>query len=98
MTACSPSLEVWRSCQMRASVPCFVYSLAGGGSVSMITYSLRCHRSHEFDGWFRNSAAFEEQSAKGLLGCPCCDSIRIEKAIMAPAVSGTKKSTQPNAA
>jgi len=59
----------------------------------MITYSLRCHRSHEFDGWFRNSAAFDEQSAKGLLGCPCCDSIRIEKAVMAPAVSGTKKDT-----
>jgi hypothetical protein len=64
----------------------------------LITYSLRCHRSHEFDGWFRDSTAFDEQSRKGLLGCPSCDSIRIEKAVMAPAVSGTKKSAQPKAA
>ena len=58
----------------------------------MITYSLRCHRGHAFDGWFRNSAAFDQQAAAGLLGCPACDSIHVEKAIMAPAVSGTKKS------
>jgi len=58
----------------------------------VIAYSLRCHRSHEFDGWFRDSTAFDEQSRKGLLSCPCCDSARIEKAIMAPAVNGTKKS------
>ena len=64
----------------------------------MIAYSLRCHRSHQFDGWFRDSAAFDEQSANGLLGCPSCDSTRIEKAIMAPAISGTRKSTQPKAA
>jgi hypothetical protein len=59
----------------------------------VITYSLRCHRGHAFDGWFRNSAAFDEQAANGLLGCPACDSIHVEKAIMAPAVGGTKKST-----
>ena len=64
----------------------------------MIAYSLRCHRSHEFDGWFRDSAAFDEQSRKGLLGCPSCDSARIEKAIMAPAISGTKKVTLSKAA
>ena len=58
----------------------------------MITYSLRCHKGHAFDGWFRNSAAFDEQAAQGLLGCPACNSSRIEKAVMAPAVSGTKKS------
>jgi len=63
----------------------------------VIAYSLRCHRSHQFDGWFRDSTAFDEQSAKGLLGCPSCDSIRIEKAVMAPSVSGTKKSTVPKA-
>ena len=57
----------------------------------MITYSLRCHKGHAFDGWFRNSAAFDQQAAQGLLGCPSCSSTRIEKAVMAPAVSGTKK-------
>ncbi len=59
----------------------------------MIAYSLRCHRGHEFEGWFRDSAAFDDQSASGHLSCPSCKSIRVEKAIMAPAVSGTKKTT-----
>jgi hypothetical protein len=57
----------------------------------VIAYALRCHKGHDFDGWFRNSAAFDEQGRTGHLRCPSCDSVRIEKAIMAPAVSGTKK-------
>ena len=57
----------------------------------MIAYALRCHKGHEFDGWFRDSAAFDDQCRGGHLSCPSCSSIRIEKAIMAPAVSGTKK-------
>ena len=57
----------------------------------MIAYALRCHKGHEFDGWFRDSAAFDKQSRAGHLSCPSCNSMRIDKAIMAPAVSGTKK-------
>lgn len=65
----------------------------------MITYSLRCHKGHEFEGWFRDSAAFDAQQAAGHLVCPACGSARVEKAIMAPAVSGTKKTTaRPKAA
>ena len=63
----------------------------------MIAYSLRCHRGHEFDGWFRDSAAFDQQSGSGHLTCPSCNSVRIEKAIMAPAISGTKKSARSKA-
>ena len=63
----------------------------------MIAYSLRCHRGHEFDGWFHDSAAFDKQSGSGHLSCPSCNSIRIEKAIMAPAVAGTKKSVRSKA-
>jgi hypothetical protein len=64
----------------------------------VIAYSLRCHRGHEFDGWFRDSTAFDRQSSSGDLSCPSCNSIRIEKAIMAPAVSGTKKSMRTKSA
>ena len=28
----------------------------------MIAYTLRCQNGHEFEGWFRDSAAFDEQS------------------------------------
>ncbi|HKU55378.1 MAG TPA: DUF1178 family protein [Rhizomicrobium sp.] len=57
----------------------------------MIAYALYCHKGHAFDGWFRDSAAFDKQARNGYLRCPSCNSVRIEKAIMAPAVSGTKK-------
>jgi hypothetical protein len=63
----------------------------------VIAYSLRCHKGHEFDGWFRDSAAFDQQSSSGHLSCPSCNSIRIEKAIMGPSVSGTKKSVRSKA-
>ena len=63
----------------------------------MIAYTLRCHKGHEFDGWFRNSSAFDQQSECGLLSCPTCNSIRIEKAIMAPAIGGTKKGVRSKA-
>jgi hypothetical protein len=59
----------------------------------VITYSLRCHKGHEFEGWFRDSAAFDQQSGSGHLTCPACNSAKIEKAVMAPAVAGTKKTT-----
>lgn len=64
----------------------------------MIAYSLRCHKGHEFEGWFRDSKAFDAQSSAGHLTCPSCNSVRIEKAIMAPAVSGTKKTVHSKTA
>ena len=64
----------------------------------MIVYSLRCKNGHEFEGWFRDSASFDVQSGDGSLLCPTCNSRKVEKAIMAPAVSGTKKSARAKAA
>jgi len=57
----------------------------------MIVYSLRCETGHEFEGWFKDSAAFDAQSAANKLVCPVCGARGVEKAIMAPAVAGTKK-------
>jgi len=64
----------------------------------VIAYTLRCHRGHEFEGWFRNSTSFDEQSCSGHLSCPSCNSSRVEKAVMAPAVSGTKRTVRNKAA
>ncbi len=58
----------------------------------MIVYNLRCKAGHEFEGWFKDSAAFDTQSAGGKLRCPTCDTAHVEKAIMAPAVQGARKS------
>jgi hypothetical protein len=59
----------------------------------VIVYNLRCRNAHEFEGWFQDSAAFEAQAKGGKLTCPVCDSHKVEKAIMAPRVSGAKKAT-----
>ena len=61
----------------------------------MIVYNLRCKSGHEFEGWFKDSGAFDAQSKGGKLACPICSSRHVEKALNAPAVAGTKKST-PN--
>jgi hypothetical protein len=57
----------------------------------MIVYSLKCQNSHAFEGWFASSAAFDEQAATDKLVCPVCNTHKVTKAPMAPAVSGAKK-------
>lgn len=53
----------------------------------MIHYQLHCGQGHEFDGWFKDSAAFDRQSGLGLVECPVCGDVRVTRALMAPAVS-----------
>lgn len=53
----------------------------------MIVYSLSCAKGHEFEGWFSGSSAFDEQSKDGKLVCPMCNSRKVTKAVMAPALS-----------
>ncbi len=53
----------------------------------MIHYQLRCGQGHEFDGWFKDSAGFERQAARGLIECPECADTKIARALMAPALS-----------
>ena len=56
----------------------------------MIVFDLRCQGGGEvFEGWFASSADYAEQIERGLVQCPFCGSAEIEKAPMAPRVSGT---------
>ena len=52
----------------------------------MIHYDLICDQGHAFDGWFRDSAAYDEQAARGLVTCSVCGSIKVEKQLMAPGI------------
>lgn len=63
----------------------------------MIKYQLRCDSAHEFEGWFQSSTGFDEQSARGLVSCPVCDSVIVKRALMAPNLSSpkTRKSGAP---
>ena len=61
----------------------------------MIRYALRCAAGHGFEGWFGSSSAYDDQAAHGLVECPVCGSAQVGKAIMAPAVSGTRSREAP---
>lgn len=57
----------------------------------MIKYDLICDCDHVFETWFSKGSDFDEQAPKGLIACPHCGSVKIEKAIMAPNVSTSRK-------
>lgn len=57
----------------------------------MIRYSLSCEREHGFEAWFRSADDFDRAVAAGESACPICGSTAVHKAVMAPAVAGTKK-------
>ena len=59
----------------------------------MIKYNLICNRDHEFEAWFSKMSDFDDQAAAGLVQCPYCQSVKVEKAIMAPNVSTSRKKT-----
>ena len=60
----------------------------------MIKYSLICDKDHEFEGWFASSNDFDEQQKCGFVECPHCGSQKVSKALMAPGVTGTKKTAE----
>lgn len=57
------------------------------GEAQMIRYDLKCEQEHAFDSWFAGAAAFDRLAQSGHVTCPICGSTRIEKALMAPAVT-----------
>ena len=52
----------------------------------MIHYQLRCAAEHAFDGWFKDSDAFDKQAKAGFVECPSCGSTQVSRALMAPAI------------
>ncbi|MCB5944913.1 DUF1178 family protein [Acidocella sp. KAb 2-4] len=52
----------------------------------MIHYQLRCAAGHEFDGWFKDSAGFDNQIEAGLVVCPHCGSAEVGRALMTPGI------------
>ena len=56
----------------------------------MIRYALRCEHDHTFESWFSDSSAYEQQVKRRLVSCPACNSVKVEKAIMAPRIVSKK--------
>jgi hypothetical protein len=57
----------------------------------MIRYALACDKGHDFESWFRDSAAYDAQARRGLVTCPFCGSAKVDKQIMAPSVGRMDK-------
>lgn len=64
----------------------------------MIKYALVCVRGHQFESWFSDSLAYEQQAKRGLVECPHCGGIEVEKALMAPTISTSKRKARNAAA
>jgi len=56
----------------------------------MIKYALVCDKGHDFESWFADSAAYDKQRKRKLVACPVCESVKVDKAIMAPRVAAKK--------
>ena len=60
----------------------------------MIKYNLICKDcTISFDSWFSSSKEFEKLKKKNFLNCYICDSLNIEKNIMAPSILKSKSNT-----
>jgi len=57
----------------------------------MIKYQLICEDcSHIFDSWFASSKEFEKLKKNKYLNCTACNSLNIDKSLMAPSVINKK--------
>jgi hypothetical protein len=45
----------------------------------MIVFDLLCARSHRFEGWFASAQDFDLQKERGLLACPSCGSVEVQR-------------------
>ena len=45
----------------------------------MIVFELICRDQHRFEGWFASGEDFASQQSRGLLECPVCGVVHVEK-------------------
>ncbi len=50
----------------------------------MIVFNLGCSHGHSFEGWFASAADYETQHSRGLVACPLCGDVHVEKGLSAP--------------
>ena len=50
----------------------------------MKVLDLQCGLQHSFEGWFASEADYADQQTRGLLTCPLCGDVSIQKMLSAP--------------
>jgi hypothetical protein len=56
----------------------------------LIVFDLECGHGHRFEGWFNNTASFEEQSFKKLVTCPICSDTQVRR-VLSPVATKTAR-------
>ena len=64
----------------------------------MKKFALICENKHEFEGWFQNADAVQSQAKSGLIDCPFCGSLHVQKQLSAPNLSSPKTKARITAA
>ena len=60
----------------------------------MISFDLCCGKGHSFEGWFSSSVEFDKQQSAGLVACPLCDDMTVQKMLSVPNIG--RKGNQPS--
>ena len=63
---------------------------------SLICKSQYCSKQKNFDGWFQNIEAFQNQKSKGLILCPLCGSDEVIKSLTTPSFHLSKAKLNEN--
>ena len=50
----------------------------------MKVLNLQCGQQHDFEGWFGSEDDYANQLERGLLSCPLCGDVQIQKMLSAP--------------
>lgn len=50
----------------------------------MLVLNLGCAHGHRFEGWFGSAQDFESQQSRGLISCPLCSSVQVQRLPSAP--------------
>ncbi|MFM1859538.1 MAG: DUF1178 family protein [Burkholderiaceae bacterium] len=60
-------------------------------------FNLQCSLGHRFEGWFASHDALDEQSSRGLVRCPICDTEEVSRMPTAArlSLSGASEPTGP---
>jgi len=58
--------------------------------MSLKVFNLQCDAGHLFEGWFGSHEDYDKQQAQGLVSCPLCQSVQVQKMPSAPRINSSK--------
>ena len=76
----------------RWKIYCYITAYYSWYNFYMITFDLQCANGHTFEGWFKDSKAFDQQNREGLISCPVCNDTSISRLLSTFAIKGSHAS------